>query len=90
VALAALPALLTIAFSEPVVGVSGTTVNRRTATGTVVPASVGYNAATRVVTLNPSSTLLASQRYQVSLTEDIRDAAGNRLTATSWTFTTGR
>jgi methionine-rich copper-binding protein CopC len=81
---------LTIAFSEPVVGVSGTTVTLRTATGTVVPASVGYNAATRVVTLNPSSTLLASQRYQVSLTEDIRDAAGNRLTATSWTFTTGR
>jgi methionine-rich copper-binding protein CopC len=81
---------LTVTFSEPVVGVSGTTVTLRTAAGTLVRATVGYNAATRVATLNPSATLVANQRYQVALTEDIRDASGNRLTAMSWNVTTGK
>ena len=34
-------------------------------------------------------TLAAGQRYSVTLTDGITDAAGNRLAAATWSFTTG-
>lgn len=71
--------------SEPVRGVSGTTVTLRTSGGS----AVRYSAATRVATLKPSATLRPGQRYTVTVTSGIRDAAGNRLAPTTWTFTTG-
>jgi hypothetical protein len=53
---------------------------------------VSYNASTRTVTLNPSVTLAGNTVYRVTLTGGttaVRDIAGNPLTTTSWTFTTG-
>ncbi|WP_161498978.1 peroxidase family protein [Cryobacterium aureum] len=78
---------LTATFSEPVTRVSGTTFVLRLGT-TVVPASVSYNATTRVATLNPNASLLADRSYTATLS-GIRDVAGNTMVASSWTFTTG-
>ncbi len=78
---------LTATFSEPVTGVSGATfVLRRGAT--VIAAAVGYNATTRVATLNPSVTLLADRTYTATLS-GIRDAAGNTMVTSTWSFITG-
>ncbi|TFD47952.1 heme peroxidase [Cryobacterium sp. Hh11] len=78
---------LTATFSEPVAGVSGTTFVLRLGT-TVIAAAVSYNATTRVATLNPSATLLADRSYTATLS-GIRDAAGNTMVASSWSFITG-
>jgi hypothetical protein len=40
--------------------------------------------------VDPPATLVADHRYRVALTEDIRDASRNRLTAMSCYVTTGR
>ncbi|MDQ1622400.1 MAG: hypothetical protein QOH19_818, partial [Actinomycetota bacterium] len=75
-------------FSEAVTDVSATTMVLTNAAGTAVPAAVGYDAATRTATLNPNADLVADTVYKVSLTNGIRDMAGNTLEATTWTFTT--
>jgi methionine-rich copper-binding protein CopC len=84
---------LTATFSENVTGLSGTTFTLKNGAGTLIPAAVSYNATTRVATLNPTTTLAADTKYTATLTGGsataIRDLAGNRLTTTSWTFTTG-
>ncbi|WP_264353863.1 beta strand repeat-containing protein [Pseudarthrobacter sp. MM222] len=83
---------VTATFSEAVTGVSGTTFTLRNAAGTAVAGTVAYNATTRVATLNPTATLVADTRYTATLTGGaaaIRDAGGNSLATTSWTFTTG-
>lgn len=46
------------------------------------------NRTTGVATLNPTGSLSAHARYTVAITSAIKDAAGNRLTATPWSFTT--
>ena len=82
----------TATFSEPVNGVNGTTVQlRRVSTNALIGAVVTFNAATRVVTLNPNANLAANVQYRVTLTGGaaaIRDLAGAPLATTSWTFTT--
>ena len=53
---------------------------------------MAYNATTRVAALNPTASLAADTRYTATLTGGaaaIRDAGGNTLATTSWTFTTG-
>ncbi|GAA4093679.1 peroxidase family protein [Nocardioides kongjuensis] len=81
---------VTATFSEPVTGVSGTTVRlRNTATGTNVTASVTMTGNT--VTLTPSAALANNTQYTVTLTGGataIRDLAGNPLATTSWSFRT--
>ncbi len=63
--------------------------------GTVLPATVRWDAGTRTATLRPAGVLQPSTRYTARLrggaTEPrIEDAAGNPLAATvSWSFTTG-
>jgi hypothetical protein len=42
----------------------------------------------RTATLNPNANLPAGTNFRVDLTNAIRDAAGNRLTAINWTFRT--
>ena len=59
-----------------------------TATGTLIALAVTYNAATQVVTIDPTPTLAANTVYTVRLT-GITDVAGNPLPATTWSFTTG-
>ena len=51
---------ITATFSENVPGISTTTVKLATTTGTAVT----YNATSRVVTLDPSTTLLVNTKYR--------------------------
>src|SRR5207245_2747936 len=58
----------------------------------VVPATVSYNAATRVGTLTPSAGLSASKTYTATITGGsggVKDLAGNALASdVVWSFTT--
>ncbi|MCG2624555.1 Ig-like domain-containing protein [Arthrobacter sp. I2-34] len=81
---------VTVRFSEPVTGVGRSSFRLFNSRGQEATGTVSYNAATRTATLNPSGTRQANTRYTVRLSNTIRDADGNRLAATSWTFTTGR
>lgn len=74
-------------FSEPVTGVSGTTFMLKQGS-TSVPAAVTYNSTSRVATLNPTSTLAADKLYTATIS-GVKDAAGNTMTAKTWSFTTG-
>jgi Bacterial Ig-like domain/Abnormal spindle-like microcephaly-assoc'd, ASPM-SPD-2-Hydin len=80
---------VTATLSENVTGVNGTTFTLKKG-ATAIRATVTYNATSHVATLNPTLTLAASTTYTVRMTSGIKDPAGNPLTATSWTFTTGR
>ncbi|HKS03094.1 MAG TPA: Ig-like domain-containing protein, partial [Arthrobacter sp.] len=76
--------------SERVSGVSAATFTlRKAGTTTVIPATVTFNAVTRVATLNPGVTLAANTKYTASLSTAIKDAVGNSLVPMSWSFTTG-
>ncbi|MFA9432535.1 Ig-like domain-containing protein [Egicoccus sp. AB-alg2] len=76
---------LTVTFSEPVTGVTTTTFSLRAGTATsALAASVKMTSPTTAA-LTPASPLVPGQSYTASLTNGIRDAAGNRLAATSWT-----
>ena len=54
-------------------------------------AQVGYDVASRTVTLDPESDLLvANINYLAVVTTGVKDKAGNTLAQNySWTFTTG-
>lgn len=88
----AVGAAVTATFSEAMNGssINGTTVQLHTGgpAGPLVAASVTYSAATRIVTLTPSSPLAASTTYTATLSSGITDVAGNALTAFNWSFTT--
>lgn len=84
---------VTATFSEPVTGVTvgttpGTFTLKNTATGAAVAATVSYNTTTRTATLDPSANLAASTQYTATLTNGIKDTAGNPLADAPWTFTT--
>jgi Tol biopolymer transport system component len=83
---------VTATFSEAVQGVSGSTFRlQNAATGAAVSGTVTYDPATRVATLDPVAALAAGTSYRATLTGGaaaVRDAAGNPLATTSWTFTT--
>lgn len=83
---------VTATFSTAVQGVGAGTFTLRNAAGTVVPATVSYNATTRTATLDPAASLAADGKYTATLTGGstaIRDAAGTPLATTRWTFVTG-
>ncbi|MBG6214920.1 hypothetical protein RCH23_002646 [Cryobacterium sp. CAN_C3] len=82
----------TATFSEAVQGVSTATMRLKNPAGSVLSAAVAYDTTTRVATLNPGASLAADTKYSVSLTggaAGVRDAAGNPLVSTGWSFTTG-
>jgi Ca2+-binding RTX toxin-like protein len=79
---------VTVVFSKPVSGVSGSTVQLQSPNGRTVSAAVRYDKSTRTATLNPKGNLAVSTRYTVKLKSGIADRAGTRLAATSWSFTT--
>jgi Ca2+-binding RTX toxin-like protein len=82
---------VTATFSEAVTGVTAARFTLRqgtSAAGALLPAVVTYNAATRVVTLNPNADLLPGTLYTARLVVGITDTAGNPLGAISWSFTT--
>jgi len=59
------------------------------ANGTLIARAVTYNAATRVVTINPTPTLAVNTQYTVRLLAGLTDSAGNAITPVTWTFRTG-
>ena len=80
-----------VRFSEPVRGLSGSTVQLRTPTGKAVPAVLSYNSSTRTLTLDPTTALARGTRYTVVLlggTSAIRDGVGNPLPTLTWVFRT--
>ena len=78
---------IVVTFTEKVINsVSGVTLWRGT---TKIGASVSYNAGTFTATLTPNSRLAAGVTYTVKASSNIKDAAGNRLPSTKWSFKTG-
>ncbi|MCV0404469.1 MAG: DNRLRE domain-containing protein [Chloroflexi bacterium] len=84
----ALNTTVTATFDEAMAAASVTTSTFTLSTGgSGVPASVAYNATTRVATLTPSSPLAHLTTYTARL-DGLTDVAGNALPVTTWTFTT--
>jgi len=85
---------VTATFDRRVTSVNGTSFRlRNAATGTLVAAAVTLNAAGTVGTLNPNANLAPGTTYTATLLgtggTGIRSfVGGNRLTNTSWSFTT--
>ena len=81
-----------IRFSEPIRGIRATTIRLvDLRTGRLVRIRArSYDAASRTVTLDPYYRLAARTTYRVVIRAGIRDTAGNRLPAQTWTFRTGR
>jgi hypothetical protein len=84
---------ITGTFSEDITGYNATSVRLvRVNTGTVWAAGLSFNAATNVLTINPTSTLVANTQFRVTITGSatgVRDLAGNPVATRSLTFTTG-
>ena len=84
---------VTATFSEAITGFSTATVRiTRVSNGAVVQSTVGVSSGSRVLTLNPTTSLAARTQYRVTITGGttaVRDLAGNPLTTRTWTFTTG-
>ena len=85
-----LGANVVVNFSETVVGLNQSTVElRNTATDTMVPRALTVNAAGTRVTINPDANLARNTVYEVRLVGGpaaIRDAFGNPLATTTFTF----
>lgn len=83
----------TATLSETITGYTSATVRvTQAATGATIAASVSFSSTSKILTVNPSSTLAANTKYLVTITGGtgaVRDLAGNPLATKSWTFTTG-
>ncbi len=87
---------VTVTFSEAVDSstITGSTFELRNASGTLVPATVSYNAGTRTATLTPSASLASLTTYNTTVKGGavdprVKDLAGNALDANvAWSFTT--
>jgi len=87
-----LSANVTAKISENVRGISWRTFTvKKTSTGQgVTRVIVSYNSLTHVATLNPKANLARNTRYTATLSSLIIDVDGNRMSTTSWRFTTRR
>jgi hypothetical protein len=81
---AAASSALTVTFSEPVTGLVGSSVVLTRLDGSAVPAALAYDPTARRLTVDPGG--LGAGAYRLSLTDHIRDHAGNRLAGHSTTF----
>jgi len=77
---------VTATFTEPI-DAGAVSFSLRDGQNNDVPAAVSYDAATRTATLNPNADLAEATTYTATIT-GARDAAGNVMPATSWSFTT--
>jgi hypothetical protein len=83
---------ITITFSE---AMDATTINaanitlRTTTGGTAVASTVTYNATTRTATLTPGGALASGTNYTVSVSAAVKDAQGNAIVPTTFSFTVG-
>ena len=76
----------TATFSEPVQS-STVAMTLKNAAGTTIAGSVAYDADANKATFTPTAALAASTTYTVTVS-GAKDAAGNTMTAASWSFTT--
>ena len=77
-----------VQFSEPVIGVSTTTMRIVLKGRTdALPAVVTVDQGGRRATLNPSANLKSGKVYRISLTSGITDKGGNPLAPTGWKVT---
>jgi subtilisin family serine protease len=80
-----------VVFSEPVSGVSATTLRlKNVATDKWVKIKVSYDPGTSTATIDPVLWMFPGRRYAVYAMAGIRDGSGNHLTAVHWSFTTKR
>jgi hypothetical protein len=78
-----------IVFSEPVKGVSGSTLRlKNLTTGLWVRAKITYNASKHTATIDPALLMFHGRRYAVVVMNGISDPSGNRLKITTWSFRT--
>ena len=84
----AVDATLSIRFSEPVDGVSPSTVQLRDPAGHLVPASVTFTPIERTARITPAEELRSGTKYKVTLTSALVDWSNNRFAGASWSFTT--
>lgn len=78
-----------VVFSEPVNGVSATTLRlKNVATDKWVKIKVTYDARTSTATIDPVLWMFPGRRYAIYATTGIHDGSGNHLLATHWSFTT--
>lgn len=83
-------ASIKIVFTEPVKGVSGSTLRlKNLSTGFWVRAKVTYDASKRTATIDPTKSMFHGRRYAVFVFRGIKDPSGNRLTPATWSFRTG-
>lgn len=82
-----LGATVAVTFSEPVQSAS-ISMELRGPGNTLVPATVSYDTGSLIATLTPSAALTVSTTYTATVS-GAQDSAGNTLTSSSWTFTTG-
>jgi spore coat protein A len=84
---------LTVSFSAIITGVSSSSVRlTRVSNGNAELVGLNFDAATRVLTVDPTSTLRGTERYRLTLTggaSGIRSLAGIPLVSQNWVFTTG-
>lgn len=81
-------AILQVRLSEPVTGVSASTIVLRDPAGAAVAAGVTWDPASLVATLDPAEPLELSATYTVSMTEGVVDVAGRVVAPVAWRFTT--
>jgi hypothetical protein len=80
---------VTATFSEAVQGTATAGAFTLKTGTTTVGATVSYDAAGRTATLKPAAVLAANTQYTASLTNGIKDLAGNPLATTpAWSFIT--
>jgi len=77
-----------VQFSEAVSGVDAASLVLRDADGVPVPATVDYDARSRVATVSPAAPLEMSATYDVGAGTGIADEAGRSMLAVSWPMTT--
>ncbi|NTV13902.1 MAG: DUF3494 domain-containing protein [Desulfobulbaceae bacterium] len=81
---------VTAKFSEDM---DGLTISNVTFSVAGVPGLVNYDALSRVATFDPTSDLAPSTTYTATITNSVKDLAGNGLVSglvpNPWTFTTG-
>jgi hypothetical protein len=81
-------ATLQVRMSEPVTGVSASTIAVHDSAGAVVPADVTWDADELLATVVPAEPLALSATYGVSVTDGIYDVAGRAMAPVAWRFTT--
>ncbi|WP_241977704.1 Ig-like domain-containing protein [Cryobacterium sp. TMS1-13-1] len=86
-------ASVSVTFSEGMAGVAASTFRlKNTATGAAIAAVVSRSGTTNQWILNPSSTLVVTTNFTVTVTggsSAVRDLAGNPVSTSIWRFTTG-